>query len=78
MPSRLCDSKNVNNSPLCNLSLVSDTTKWGDDVRVLYGEEELPGYVQSLTSPLRYNYDTQELRNGELLQGLTQVTVKNQ
>ena len=72
---RLCDSKNINNSPLCNLSAVSHTAKWGDDVKQLYGEEDMPGYVQSLTSPLRYNYHTQEQRSGELLQGLTEVIV---
>ena len=72
---RLCDSKNINNSPLCNLSAVSDTTKWGDDVRQLYGEEGIPEYVQKLSSPLRYNYHTQEQRSEELLQGLTEVNV---
>ena len=57
------------------MSAVSGTAKWGDDVRQLYGEEGIPEYVQKLSSPLRYNYHTQEQRSGELLQGLTEVIV---
>ena len=70
---RLCDSKNLNISPLCDLSLFRDPVKWASDVQTMYGTENIPGYVKSLSSPIRHNYDTEQRRKGEMLQNQTKV-----
>ena len=72
---RLCDSKNLNVSPLCDLSLVRDPVKWASDVQTLYGNENIPGYVKSLPSPVRNNYYTESRMDGEMLQNLTKLCV---
>ena len=45
------------------------------DVQTIYGTENVPGYVKSLSSPIRHNYDTEQKRKGKMLQNLTKVRV---
>ena len=71
--SRLCDSANLNLSPLCNLSRRSNPAKWGMDVKSLYPTNNMPEYVTAIPQSLRDNYDTEEGKRAELLQTLTKV-----
>ena len=75
---RLCDSKNINASPFCNLSNTLGPVKWASDVKRMYIKETMPEYVESLLSSTRYNYATEERRNDELLEPLVQVGLKNE
>ena len=61
-------------SPLCGISAKygANPTKWAKEVKGLYGED-IPPYVASLQSPMREFYDTEERREGEILQSLTKV-----
>ena len=70
---RLCDAKNLNISPLCDISPTGYPAKWAPEVESLYANGDKPGYVESLPSPIRYNYHTEKLQGGELLQTLTKV-----
>ena len=63
---RLCDSKNLNISPLCDLSLFRDPVKWASDVHTMYGTENIP---------VRNNYYTESRMDVEMLQNLTKVRV---
>ena len=70
---RICDSRNMNLSPFCNVSSLSDPVKWALDVRNLYETTNMPDYVETLVSPFRSNYDTDKRRQNELLTTLTEV-----
>ena len=73
----MCDSKNINASPFCNLSNTLGPVKWASDVKRMYTNKTMPEYVESLLSSTRYNYATEERRNDELLEPLVQVGLKN-
>ena len=73
MPHRICDSHNLNASPLCELSRNTMIPKWAQEVKELYGDLNVPDYISSLATPMRDIYKDEKMRNEELLETLTKV-----
>lgn len=69
----MCDSTNLNMSPLCDMENHQDPKKWALDVKTLYPAGDRPDYVRYLDTPTRSRYYTQERRDEELLKTLTKV-----
>ena len=69
--SRLCDSRNLNLSPFCNLS-VSSLAKWQPTINSTYGDTRT-NYTNKLEGPLRLKYPKVSWAERELLLSLTQV-----
>ena len=63
----------MNSSPLCNISLVTDPMKMAMDIKSLYAAENMPQYVESLHSPERRNYVTEQMMKDEIFLDLTKV-----
>ena len=66
-PFRLCDTQNLNLSPLGNMSQLSSPAKWSPDVVGLY--DEIPYYVRSIPSPIR------QRQAGDLLTRIIEVHI---
>ena len=73
MPRRICDSHNLNASPLCELSRNTMIPKWAQEVKELYGDLNVPDYISSLATPMRDIYKDEKMKNEELLETLTKV-----
>ena len=70
--SRLCDSRNLNLSPFCNLTS-SSLVKWQPAVDKTYeGNNINATYISGLNGPLRPKYPPNKTQE-ELLSSLTQV-----
>ena len=69
----MCDSTNLNISPLCDMGNHQYPKKWALDVQKLYPEGERPDYIRYLDTPVRSKYFTQERKDEELLKTLTKV-----
>ena len=68
--SRVCDSRNLNLSPFCNLTSTS-LVKWQPSLRETY-ENISTSYTSELSGPMRLKYPTSMAEN-ELLSSLTEV-----
>ena len=68
-----CDSRNLNLSPLCNLSLTS-LAMWQPSVLETYGEKKNLSYLDEMTVPMRQRYPN-SMPNRELITSLTEVTM---
>lgn len=70
---RSCDSRNLNISPFCNLTMKQDPTAWAGYVAELYeawatDESELNlSYVPHKEKSIRESYPTQYMKENELL-----------
>ena len=73
----ICDSHNLNVSPLCTLSAERDRApeKWTDEVQGMYEDVSTRDYITSLASPMRKTYATDEMKKDEMLKTLTKVTL---
>ena len=71
---RICDSHNLNASPLCQLSGNTILPKWGREVKELYGDLDIPDYISTLATPMRDIYEDEKMKNEEMLDTLTKVT----
>jgi hypothetical protein len=71
--SRTCDSRNLNLSPLCDLTSTVEPVKWGKDVKEQYENTDVPDYIQTLGSPMRNTYYTKAMKDNEMLKTLTKV-----
>ena len=69
--SRLCDSRNLNLSPFCNLTS-SSLVKWQPAVNEIYAGNNNATYINELNGPLRPKYPPNKV-DEELLSSLTQV-----
>ena len=71
----MCDSHNLNASPLCTLSAERDRTpgKWADEVQSVYEDFSTRDYINSLASPIRRTYATDKMKKDEMLTTLTKV-----
>ena len=67
--SRLCDSRNLNLSPFCDLT-TSSLAKWEPAINSTYGKMKT-NYTSKLPGPLRLKYPSDPEK--ELLASLTQV-----
>ena len=47
-------------------------TKWAEDVEKTYNED-LPEYIQSLTTPFRLEYPTERMAKEEIITSLAKV-----
>merc|ERR1712032_419359 len=72
---RLCDSRNLNLSPFCNLS-ESSLAKWRPAINSTYGEDTT-NYTNGVPGPLRLKYPKISWTEQELLVSLTQVSIQN-
>ena len=72
---RLCDSTDLNVSPLCDMLNPIHPSKWADQVTNQYpaDTDNAPPYIQSFKSPTRLRYSTEDRKNKELLSTLTKV-----
>ena len=70
---RICDSRNINLSPFCNLSSKETPQKWGGEVIASYEDPETHEYVKVMKDPIRSVYPTEEMRNQELISSLAKV-----
>ena len=70
---RTCDSRNLNLSPLCDLTSTVEPVKWGKDVKEEYENTDVPDYIQFLGSPMRNTYYTKAMKDNEMLKTLTKV-----
>ena len=73
--SRLCDSRNLNLSPFCNLS-ASSLAKWQPAIHSTYGNTTTD-YTTGVSGPLRLKYPKKSWEEQELLGSLTQVLIQN-
>ena len=75
---RVCDSRNLNLSPFCNLSSQS-LPKWQPEINSTYGNSST-SYTSALPGPMRPRYPGQGKSGAEreLLVSLTQVFERNQ
>ena len=69
-PSRLCDSRNLNLSPFCNLT-TSSLVKWEPSIRATY-ENISTSYTTGLPGPMRPKYPPFMVEK-ELISSLTKV-----
>ena len=69
-PSRLCDSRNLNLSPFCNLA-TSSLVKWEPSIRATY-ENISTSYTTGLPGPMRPKYPPSMVER-ELISSLTKV-----
>ena len=69
---RGCDSRNVNLSPLCQLSSTSSLLKLQPEVNGIYGNSSTE-YTSSISGPVRREYPTDRMRQEELLTPLAKV-----
>ena len=67
---RLCDSRNLNLSPFCNLT-TSSLVKWQPTIKETYGDINT-NYIGGLPGPMRPRYP-QNMADEELLSSLTKV-----
>jgi hypothetical protein len=70
---RRCDSRNLNLSPLCDLSSNMQPQAWGEEVAEVYKNTQLPDYIQRLERPGRSFYEDSKAVQGEIITSLTQV-----
>ena len=70
---RICDSHNLDVSPLCSLKNSHGLDKWSASVMESYGDANIPQYVKDFSSPTRNVYETKEMMEAEILTALTQV-----
>ena len=68
--SRLCDSRNLNLSPFCNLAVTS-LVKWQPSIRATYGNITT-SYTNGLPGPMRLKYPP-SMVDKELLSSLAEV-----
>ena len=73
--SRLCDSRNLNLSPFCNLS-ASSLAKWQPAINSTYGNTTT-NYTNRVPGPLRLKYPKISWEEQELLVSLTEVLISN-
>ena len=65
---RPCNSRNINQSPLCKLSTKSGTLKWADQASELYNNiGDIPDYVKTLGTPTRSVHGTSSMAESALL-----------
>ena len=71
----MCDSHNLNVSPLCTLSADRGRApgKWTDEVQSVYEDFSSRDYIRSLASPMRKMYGTDKMKKDEMLKTLTKV-----
>ena len=74
--SRLCDSRNLNLSPFCNLSASSPLAKWQPAISSTFGNTTTD-YTNRVAGPLRLKYPKKSWAEQELLVSLTQVFIPN-
>ena len=67
---RLCDSRNLNLSPFCNLT-TSSLVKWQPTINKTYGDINT-SYTSGLPGPMRPRYP-QNMADEELLSSLAEV-----
>ena len=70
---RGCDSRNLNLSPLCQLSSTGSLLKLQPAVNGIYGNSSTD-YTSSISGPVRRSYPTHRMTQEELLTSLTEVT----
>ena len=73
--SRLCDSRNLNLSPFCNLS-ASSLAKWQPAINSTYGDS-ITNYTSGVPGPLILKYPKMSWAEQELLVSLTEVFIPN-
>ena len=71
LQSRLCDSRNLNLSPFCNLTS-SSLVKWQPAVNKTYAGKYDRNYISGLKGPMRLKYPPNKAQE-ELLSSLTKV-----
>ena len=74
----VCDSRNLNLSPFCNLTSYSQMAKWQPAINSTYGSA-MADYTRKLQGPLRLKYPGQGKAGAdrELLTSLKQVLIPN-
>ena len=74
----VCDSRNLNLSPFCNLTSYSQMAKWQPTINSTYGTARTD-YTKKLQGPLRLKYPGQGKAGAdrELLTSLKQVLIPN-
>ena len=70
-PSRLCDSRNLNLSPFCNLTN-GNLVKWQPSINATYGNINT-SYTGGLPGPMRPKYP-QSMADDELISSLAEVS----
>ena len=70
----MCDSRNLNLSPFCNLATPTNLAKWQPAINSTYGSTTTD-YTSQLQGPLRLKYPSNPEK--ELLVSLTQVLIRN-
>ena len=73
---RICDSRNINLSPFCDLSSKETPQKWGGEVSDSYEDSETPDYVKLMKDPIRSVYPTEKMRSQELISFLAKVMIR--
>ena len=73
---RRCDSRNLNQSPLCNVLNPDIPAAWEPWVRDIYQEYgQVPDYVESIQGVYRDYYSNNYLKDYEIISSLTRVEV---
>ena len=74
--SRICDSRNLNLSPFCNLRSAQSLAKWQPALKSTY-ENITTDYLDKLQGPMRLKYpgSGKSSEEGELLTFLTEVVI---
>ena len=67
----MCDSRNLNLSPFCNLTSTS-LVKWQPDAKKAYAGIKNANYISELNEPMRPKYPPNKAQE-ELLPSLTEV-----
>ena len=74
----MCDSTNLNLSPLCDITAensASQATLWGQAASATYLDRGLkPDYVENIVGPTREFYINQDRRDRELLSSILEVS----
>ena len=53
--------------------MTSGPAKWAEEVKGLYEDDIVPGYIKAMVSPMRSTYATEKMKNAEMLKTLTNV-----
>ena len=74
---RICDSHNLDVSPLCSLTNGLGLDKWSDTVMKSYGDGNIPQYIKDFSSPTRNVYETEDMMKAEILTALMKQVMKS-
>ena len=72
---RECDSRNINRSPLCDLSSEKNPQKWSGRIMETYGEFDSLDYVIGMKNATRHLYPTENMRKNEIVTILSKVYI---